>query len=71
MFKDDEWIVTWEPSPSGVLVLRRGPDFRCVVNFSGEPFCIDDDDAVLASSSPLADKRVIGAINGAWFRPRQ
>src|ERR1017187_8131810 len=67
IFNDDEWAITWEPSPTGVLVLRRGPDFRCVVNFSGEPFRIGDDEEALASSSPLTDERVIGVNNGAWL----
>jgi len=40
IFDDNEWAITWEPSPTGVLVLRRGPDFRCVVNFSGESWPI-------------------------------
>jgi alpha-glucosidase len=70
-FNDDEWTITWEPSPTGVLILRRGPDFRCVVNFSGEPFRIGDDEEALASSSPLTDERVIGVNNGAWLRTRQ
>jgi alpha-glucosidase len=68
---DDEWTITWEPSPTGVLVLRRGPDFRCVVNFSGEPFRIGDDEEVLVSSSPLADDHIIEVNNGAWLRTRR
>jgi alpha-glucosidase len=71
IFDDDEWAITWEPSPTGVLVLRRGPDFRCVVNFSGEPFRISDDDEALASSSPLTNKSVVGVNNGAWLRTRR
>jgi alpha-glucosidase len=71
IFNDDEWTITWEPSPTGVLVLRRGPDFRCVVNFSGEPFRIGDDEEALTSSSPLTDEHVICANNGAWLRTRR
>lgn len=71
VFNDDEWTIHWEPSPSGVLVLRRGLDFRCVVNFSGEAFCIDDDEEALVSSSPLTDDRIIGVNNGAWLRTRR
>jgi alpha-glucosidase len=71
IFNDDEWTINWEPGPTGVLVLRRGPDFRCVVNFSGEPFRIGDDEEALASSSPLADDRVIDVNNGAWLRARR
>jgi len=70
VFNDDEWTIHWETSPAGVLALRRGLDFRCVVNFSGEPFRIDDDEEVLASSSPLTDERIIGVNNGAWLRRR-
>jgi alpha-glucosidase len=71
IFNDDEWAITWEPSPMGVLALRRGPDFRCVVNFSGEPFCIGDDEEALASSSPLTDERVVDVNHGAWLRARR
>ena len=71
LFNTDEWTITWEPSPEGVLVLRRGPDFRCVVNFSGEAFHIGDDEEVLVSSSLLSNGRVIGINNGAWLRTRQ
>jgi alpha-glucosidase len=70
IFDDDEWAITWEPSPAGVLVLRRGPGFRCVVNFSGEAWPISDDDEILASTSPIADQRVIGVNQGAWLRRR-
>jgi len=70
IFNGDEWAITWEPSPDGVLVLRRGADFRCVVNFSGEGFRIGDDEEALASSSLLKDGRVIGVNNGAWLRTR-
>lgn len=70
IFIDDVWAITWDPSPSGVLVLRRGPDFRCVVNFSGEPFRIGDDEETMASSCPLEDKGLIGLNNGAWLRTR-
>ena len=69
--RDDEWTITWEPSPTGVLVLRRGPDFRCVVDFSGEPFRIGVDEEALTSSSPLTDEHVICANNGAWLRTRR
>jgi len=41
------------------------------VNFSGEPFRIGDDEEALASSSPLADDRVIDVNNGAWLRARK
>jgi alpha-glucosidase len=71
LFKEDEWTFTWEPSPTGVLVLRRGSDFRCVVNFSGEPFRIGDDEEVLTSSLPFEEERVIGVNNGAWLRARR
>lgn len=71
IFNDDDWDIVWEPSPAGVIVLRRGLDFRCVVNFSGEPFCIDDHEEVLASSSPLIDDDFIGVNNGAWLRMRR
>jgi alpha-glucosidase len=71
IFNDDEWAVTWDPSPTGVLVLRRGPDFRCVVNFSGEPFRMGDDEEALASSSPLTHERIIGVNNAAWLHTRQ
>jgi alpha-glucosidase len=71
IFKDDEWEITWDPSPTGILVLRRGPDFRCVVNFSGESWPITENDEVLASTSPIGDARVIGVNNGAWLRTRR
>jgi alpha-glucosidase len=71
IFDDDEWTITWEPSPPGVLILRRGHDFRCVVNFSGGTYRIGDDEKVLASSSPLTDERAIGINNGAWMRLRR
>ena len=71
VFDDDEWDVTWDSSPTGVLVLRRGTDFRCVVNFSGESWPIADGDEVLVSTSPIGDPRVIGVNEGAWFRTRQ
>jgi alpha-glucosidase len=70
IFDDDEWAIAWEPSPAGVLVLRRGLDFRCVVNFSGEAWSISDDDDVLASTSPLGGQRLISVNNGAWLRRR-
>jgi alpha-glucosidase len=66
----DEWDITWEPSPTGVLILRRGPDIRCVVNFSGEPWPMADDDDVLVSTSPIGDQRVICVNQGAWLRKR-
>jgi len=71
LLNDDEWAVEWEPSPTGVLILRRGPDIRCVVNFSGEPFLIGDDEDLLVSSSPLTDERTIGVNDGAWLRARR
>jgi alpha-glucosidase len=70
VFDDDEWAIAWDPSPAGVLVLRRGADIRCVVNFSGEPFRISDDDEPLVSSSPLTDGCVIDVNSGAWLRTR-
>jgi alpha-glucosidase len=70
IFDNDEWAITWEPSPTGVLVLRRGSDFVCVVNFSGEPFRIGEHEEVLVSSSPLTDGRVVVVNNGAWLRSR-
>jgi alpha-glucosidase len=70
IFADDEWAVIWEPSPEGVLVLRRGPEIRCVVNFSGAPFRIDEGEEALVSSSALTDERFIGVNNGAWLRTR-
>jgi len=70
IFNNDDWSFTWEPSPAGVLIMRRGHDFRCVVNFSGEPFPINDDETVLASSSPMTDDLTIGVNNGAWVRTR-
>ncbi len=70
LFVDDEWTITWESSPTGVLTLRRGPHFRCVVNFSGEPFTIAEDEEALVSSSPLTDGRTIGVNNGAWLVTR-
>jgi alpha-glucosidase len=71
IFNDDEWGITWDRCPTGVLVLRRGPDFRCVVNFSGEPFRIGDGEVALAASSPLTHERVINANNAAWLHTRQ
>jgi alpha-glucosidase len=71
IFSADEWAVTWDPSPTGVLILRRGPDFRCVVNFSGEPFRIGPDEDALASSSPLTGERVIDVNNAAWLCARR
>ncbi len=68
LFNDDEWSIAWEPSPTGVLILRRGPKFRCVVNFAGEPFRVGDNEEVLTSSSPLANEGVIDVNNGAWLR---
>ncbi len=65
---DDDRTITWEPSPEGVLILRRDPDVRCVVNFSGSPFRIDDDAEVLVSSSPLTDERILEVNQGAWLR---
>jgi alpha-glucosidase len=70
IFEDDDWSITWETSSTGVLVLRRGADFRCVVNFSGESWPISEDDEVLVSTSPLGDRRVIGVNQGAWLRRR-
>jgi alpha-glucosidase len=71
IFSADEWAVAWDPSPTGVLILRRGPDFRCVVNFSGEPFRIGPDEDALASSSPLTGERVIDVNNAAWLCARR
>jgi alpha-glucosidase len=71
IFSNDEWAIDWEASPTGVLILQREHGFRCVVNFSGAPFRIHDDDELLVSSSPLTDDRTIGVNNGAWLRRRQ
>lgn len=67
---NDVSSVTWEPSAEGVLILRRGPDFRCVVNLSGEPWKIGDDDEVLVTSAPLSDRREINVNSGAWLRSK-
>jgi alpha-glucosidase len=64
---DDEWDMTWEPAPKGVLVLRRGVQYRCVVNFSGQPWPVAKDEVVLVSSSPLDESRTIGQNTGAWL----
>ncbi|HEY5302930.1 MAG TPA: alpha-amylase family glycosyl hydrolase [Acidimicrobiales bacterium] len=69
-FDTNEWDITWELAPEGVLILRRGPHFRCVVNFSGAPWLLGDDDSVLVSSSPLGGRREIGRNNGAWLRSK-
>jgi alpha-glucosidase len=71
IFDGGEWGFTWEPSPTGVLVLRRGTSFRCVVNFSGEPWPLADGDEILASTSPIGDPRVIVVNEGAWLRSSQ
>ncbi len=70
IFSDDNWEFSWEPSATGVLALRRGPNFRCVINFTGEPVRIGDDDEVLVASSPLSSDREIGVNCGAWLRTR-
>jgi alpha-glucosidase len=59
--------VQWESAPPGVVILRRGPSFRCVVNFSGEPWRLEARDRVLVATSPLDAHRVIAANNAAWL----
>ena len=71
IFSDDDWAIDWEPSPKGILILRRGHDLRCVVNFSGEPYRIDEDDETLVSSFPMTHERIIDINNGAWLRRRK
>jgi len=41
------------------------------VNFSGEPYRIDDDDETLVSSFPMTHERIIDINNGAWLRRRK
>lgn len=59
--------VEWEPAPDGVIILRRGESFRCVVNFTGEPWVLDDRDRTLVASAPLGAGRVIRANRAAWL----
>ncbi|MHB2028278.1 MAG: alpha-amylase family glycosyl hydrolase [Acidimicrobiales bacterium] len=68
IFSDDERDVTWEDAPRGVLIFRRGPNFRCVVNFSGQPWRVGDNDVMLVTSAPLRQPGVIDENVGAWLR---
>ena len=44
----------WRPSANGVLDFERGPDFRCVVNISGQPLAVNDGWAPLICSTALS-----------------
>ncbi len=43
----------WVDTPDGVLAFDRGPEVRCVVNLSGEPYDLDPSATVLLASSPV------------------
>jgi alpha-glucosidase len=64
----DHWDITWESAPDGILILRRGAHFRCVVNFSGAPWPIPDHESILISSSPLHGSRDLRENNSVWLR---
>jgi alpha-glucosidase len=47
--------LSWCDAGDGVLAFDRGPAFRCVVNFSGEPVVLGPHGRVLTASGPCAD----------------
>src|SRR6266545_260882 len=57
--------MSWLDAPPGVLAFRRGPEFRCVLNLSGEAVALDG--AVLLASGPLAGGP-LPTDTAAWLR---
>ena len=45
----------WRESGEGVLDFGRGPDFRCLVNLSGQPVATGEGWVPLLTSAPLSD----------------
>ncbi len=60
-------VVSWDDSSPGVVILQRGEGFRCVVNFSGEPWRIDDRDQVIVASGPLGSDRTLAPNQAVWL----
>jgi alpha-glucosidase len=48
----------WHPSPEDVLDFSRGPDLRCVVNLSGEPYDLEPSAIVLVASGPVENGKL-------------
>ena len=59
--------VSWDMSTPGVVILERGESFRCVVNFSGDPWLIGDNDQVIISSEPLGSNRMVASNSAVWL----
>jgi alpha-glucosidase len=59
--------MNWLPAPDGVLALRRGPSFGCVVNLSAVPVPLPAHDACLLTSGPL-DHDLLPPDTAVWLR---
>ena len=61
--------LTWVDAPEGVLHLRRGEGFECVVNFSPEPVTLPEGVEVALSSGPVVDG-LLPTDTAAWLLRR-
>ncbi|MFF3307639.1 glycoside hydrolase family 13 protein [Streptomyces sp. NPDC002952] len=60
--------LAWESDPdSTLLVFRRAPGFRCVVNFSEEPAALPEHGTVLLASGPLHEGR-LPSDTAVWLK---
>jgi alpha-glucosidase len=59
--------LTWIDAPDGVLHLRRGADFECVVNFGPEPVPLPEQAELLLGSGPIVDG-LLPTDTAAWLR---
>ena len=60
-------VMTWLPSPDGVLVFGRDPGVHCVVNLSAEPVAMPEHAGVLLASGPL-DGALLPPDCAVWLR---
>jgi alpha-glucosidase len=56
----------WRVAPEGVLDFDRGPELRCVVNLSGEPFALGDAEMLVASVA--IENGMLPHDSAAWLR---
>ncbi|MCU7727174.1 glycoside hydrolase family 13 protein [Actinoplanes sp. KI2] len=62
--------LTWHDAPEGVLVLDRGPEFRCTVNMGDSPVRLDAPGELLIASGPVtieAGVAIIPADTTVWW----
>jgi alpha-glucosidase len=65
LLDDDE--LAWLDAPDGVLAFSRPGSFGCVVNVSAQPVPLPPHEAILLTSSDLADG-LLPADTAAWLR---